>query len=280
MTSNKLPVYFISHAGPNQAVDESVTADFFAKLGKKWMSLSEPKPSSILVISAHWEGDQGVIKVRTSEENQLYYDFYGFPDFMYKLQYPSKGSPKLANRVLEVLGEAGIKSEAETKRGIDHGVWVPLMRILPEPEIPIVQMSIANMRNQPAEQAFEFHYKLGEALAKLREENVLIVASGTAVHNLRDLGTYMRSGKVAPYVEPFDALLNKVALTEDQDARRDAAINEIAQSKSLWQAHPSLDHLLPFHVAIGAAGKDKGKVLHKNFMLSLSESSFSFGEKQ
>ncbi|KAG0006622.1 hypothetical protein BGZ80_005206 [Entomortierella chlamydospora] len=280
MTSSKLPVYFISHAGPNQAVDESVTADFFAKLGKKWTSLSEPTPSSILVISGHWEGEQGVIKVRTSEKNQLYYDFYGFPDFMYKLQYPSRGNPELANRVLKLLGEAGIASEAETERGIDHGVWVPFLRILPKPEIPIVQMSLADMRGQPAEKAFAFHYKLGEVLAKLREENVLIVASGTAVHNLRDLGALMRSGtKVAPYVAPFDALLDKVALTETQEARKKAAIEEIAQSKYLSSAHPSLDHLLPFHVALGAAGGDKAKALHKNFMLSLSESAFSFGEK-
>ncbi|KAF9202176.1 hypothetical protein BGZ49_007631 [Haplosporangium sp. Z 27] len=279
MTSGKLPVYFISHAGPNQAVDESTTADFFAKLGQKWTSLSEPAPKSILVISGHWEGEQGVIKVRTSEQNQLYYDFYGFPDFMYKLQYPSKGSPELANRVLNVLSEAGIASEAETKRGVDHGVWVPFLRILPKPEIPIVQMSLADMRGQPAEKVFAFHYKLGQVLAKLREENVLIVGSGTAVHNLRDIGTYMRSGaKVAPYVAPFDGLLDKVALTETQEAREKAAIEEIAQSKYLWSAHPSLDHLLPFHVALGAAGGDKGKVLHKNFIFSLSESSFSFGE--
>ncbi|KAF9109167.1 hypothetical protein BGX27_007929 [Mortierella sp. AM989] len=279
MTASKLPVYFISHAGPNQAVDESVTADFFAKLGQKWTSLSEPTPSSILVISGHWEGEQGVIKVRTSEQNQLYYDFYNFPDFMYKLQYPSKGSPELASRVLKVLDEAGIASEAETKRGIDHGVWVPLLRILPKPEIPIVQMSLADMRGQPAEKAFAYHYRLGQALAKLREENVLIVASGTAVHNLRDLGSLMRSGsKIAPYVAPFDALLDKVALAETQEAREKAAIDEMAKSTYLWSAHPSLDHLLPFHVALGAAGGDKGKVLHKNFILSLSESAFSFGE--
>lgn len=97
--------FFSFFTGPNQAVDESVTADFFKGLGKKWTSLSDPAPSSILVISGHWEGERGIVRVRTSEENQLYYDFYGFPDFMYKLQYPSKGSPKLANRVLQVLDE-------------------------------------------------------------------------------------------------------------------------------------------------------------------------------
>ncbi|CAO3564377.1 unnamed protein product [Mortierella alpina] len=278
MSPPKLPVYFISHAGPNQAVDESATADFFAKLGQKWTSLSNPAPTSILVISGHWEGEGGVIRVRTSEQNQLYYDFYGFPDHMYKLQYPSRGSPKLASRVLEVLEKAGIPAEAETKRGVDHGVWVPFLRILPKPDIPIVQMSLADMRGQPADNVFSYHIKLGQALAQLREENVLIVASGTAVHNLRDLGTYMRAGKVAPYVAPFDALLDKVVLTETKEEREKAAIEEMAQSKYLWSAHPSLDHLLPFHVAIGAAGGDKAKILHKNMIVSLSESAYSFGE--
>jgi len=85
-------------------VDETVTSDFFAKLGQKWLSL-EPAPKAILVVSGHWEGAEGVIRVRTSEQNQLYYDFYNFPDHMYKLQYPSKGSPQLAARVLELLGQ-------------------------------------------------------------------------------------------------------------------------------------------------------------------------------
>ncbi|KAF9579683.1 hypothetical protein BGW38_003959 [Lunasporangiospora selenospora] len=276
-TSAKLPVYFLSHAGPNQAVDESVTADFFAKLGQQWTALA---PSAILVISAHWEGADGVIRVRTSETNELYYDFYGFPDFMYKLQYPSKGSPQLANQVLDILGKAGIPAKAETERGIDHGVWVSLLRILPNPTVPIVQMSIADMRSRPAEEAFEYHLKLGKALRQLREQNVLIVSSGTAVHNLRELGTYMRSGgKVAPYVEPFDKLLDQIALTESEGARDKASVQVLANSEFLRPAHPTLEHLLPFHVALGAAGGDKAKILHKNFLLSLSESAFSFGEQ-
>jgi len=264
--------------GPNQAVDESPTSDFFAKLGEKWASLSDPAPSSILVVSGHWEGDNGVIRVRTSEKNQLYYDFYNFPDHMYKLQYPSKGSPALASRVLDILGTAGIPAAAETERGIDHGLWVPFLRILPKPEIPIVQMSLADMRGQSAEKAFEYHVKLGRAIRQLRQENVLIVASGTAVHNLRDVGPLMRAGvDVAPYAAPFDALLDKIVLTEE--GREKAAIQELAQSNLLRLAHPSLDHLLPFHVAIGAAGGDHAKILHKRLYLSLSDSAFSFGEE-
>ncbi|KAG0011714.1 hypothetical protein BGZ81_002036 [Podila clonocystis] len=277
--TDSLPVYAISHAGPNQAVDETVTSDFFAKLGQKWLSL-EPAPKAILVISGHWEGAEGVIRVRTSEQNQLYYDFYNFPDHMYKLQYPSKGSPQLAARVLELLGQANIPAESETKRGIDHGVWVPLLRILPKPEIPIVQMSLADLRGKSAEYVFEYHIRIGEALKQLRQENVLIVASGTAVHNLRDLRTYMGTGKVAPFVKPFDDLLDRVvSIDTSEEDRHKAAVHDIANSPHLAAAHPSLDHLLPFFVAFGAAGADKARKLHSNNILTLSESAWSFGEK-
>ncbi|KAF9138555.1 hypothetical protein BGX30_009037 [Mortierella sp. GBA39] len=283
--ADRLPVYFISHAGPNQAVEKSTTADFFDALGKKWESFSGPnKPTSILVLSGHWEGERGIVKVRTSEKNELYYDFYGFPDELYKMKYPSVGSPKLANRVLEILGKAGIPAEAETKRGVDHGVWVPFLRILPTPKIPIVQMSLADMRHRPDEETFEYHIRLGKVLGQLRDEGVLIVASGTAVHNLRDIGAYMRSSQgvgkmqVAPYVAPFDGLLDRIALAKTEEERERVAVKDMAESKYLRLAHPSLDHLLPFHVAIGAAGGDEGKVLHKTFMLSMSMSAYSFGE--
>lgn len=130
----------------------------------------------------------------------------------------------LNNALLAFLTQAGIPAEAETKRGVDHGVWVPFLRILPKPEIPIVQMSLVEMHGRPAKEAFDYHYKLGQALAQLREENVLIVASGTAVHNLRDLGLYMRSKEVAPYVAPFDALLDKVAQTEVLEAENNGRL--------------------------------------------------------
>jgi len=106
--ADRLPVYFISHAGPNQAVEKSTTADFFETLGKKWESFSGPnKPTSILVLSGHWEGERGVVKVRTSESNELYYDFYGFPDELYKIKYPSVGSPKLRTVSLRSLERQG-----------------------------------------------------------------------------------------------------------------------------------------------------------------------------
>ncbi|KAF9976843.1 hypothetical protein BGZ73_007642 [Actinomortierella ambigua] len=282
-TQSRLPVFFLSHAGPNQATEESSTADFFEKLGQHWIDRlgqlpEDVRPKKILVLSGHWEGEDGIVRVRTTPENQLYYDFYGFPQFMYELKYPSVGDPALAQRVLDLLKENGIPAAAETKRGIDHGVWVPLLRVLPKPHIPIVQMSLASMPGKSAKEVLQYHYNLGQVLGKLREENVLIVASGTAVHNLRDMRSYFGTKNVAPYVEPFDKLLDKAALAGSAQERVRTGVDEIAESKLLHLAHPSLDHLLPFQVALGAAGDDKAQAIHKSFMWSLSASAYAFGD--
>ncbi|KAF9284996.1 hypothetical protein BGZ68_004260 [Mortierella alpina] len=286
MTVSQLPVYFLSHTGPMQAFENPASIKFLAELGQKWSSFSNPTPSSILVLSGHWEGEQGVVRVRTSEKNEIHVDlepvedipeFQELPEYVLKLEYNSRGSPRLANRVLEVLAKAGIPSGEETKRGIDHGVWGPFVAILPTPTIPIVQMSLVDMRGQPAHEVFAFHIKLGQALAELRKEGVLIVGSGTAVHNLRDHAMMLRAGgKVASYVAPFDALLDKVALTEHE--RHKVAIEAITQSELLSKAHTSLDHILPFYVAIGAAGGDKARILYKNRFGAMSETTYSFGE--
>ncbi|KAF9947360.1 hypothetical protein BGZ72_010631 [Mortierella alpina] len=279
MTAAQLPVYFLSHTGPTQSFDNPASIKFLAELGQTWTSLTDPTPNSILVLSGHWEGEHGVARVRTSEKNEIHIDvnsvedipeFQELPDYVLNLEYNSRGSPRLAYR-------AGIPSEEETVRGIDHGVWGPFVAILPKPTIPIVQMSLVDMRGQPAHEVFAFHVKLGRALAELRKEGVLIVASGTAVHNLKDhariLGT---EDQVAPYVAPFDALLDKIALTEHDRER--VAVEEIAESEFLPMAHPSLDHILPFYVAIGAAGGDKAKILFKNHFGGMSETTYSFGE--
>ncbi|KAG0261283.1 hypothetical protein DFQ27_003070 [Actinomortierella ambigua] len=282
-TPNRLPVFFLSHGGPNQATEESSTADFFEKLGQHWTDSlgnlpEDVRPKKILVISAHWEGENGVVRVRTKPENQLYYDFYGFPQFMYELKYPSVGDAALGQRVLDLLKENGVPAAAETKRGVDHGVWVPFLRVLPKPHIPIVQMSLAKMPGKSTKEVLEYHYKLGQVLSKLREENVLIVASGTAVHNLRDMRFYSGTNKVAPYVKPFDKLLDKAALAESAQERVRFGVDEIAESKFLPLAHPELDHLLPFQVALGAAGDDKAQAIHKDFLWSLSSSAYAFGD--
>lgn len=140
------------------------------------------KPKAVVVFSAHWQGYRDTIEVNTAESQGLIYDYYGFPAHYYEFQYPNKGSPELAEKVLGLLKDAGIKAEG-VRRGLDHGVFAPF-RVAFDPEknplsVPIVQVSLFDIEDP------DMHYALGKAVSSLREEGVLVIASGMAVHNLR-----------------------------------------------------------------------------------------------
>jgi len=192
-TSNKKqPILVISHGAPLSIITESSVRHCWEDIGKKFSNESVvkestdsllkampqyQKPKVILVISAHWE--ESNVTVQTSKKHTTMYDFYGFPEELYKIKYEAPGNPEYANKVIETLQSHGIKTETEETRGIDHGVWVPLKLMFPNADIPIVQISLLNSLNP------ERHIALGEALAELRDENVLIMCSGQATHNLR-----------------------------------------------------------------------------------------------
>lgn len=128
------------------------------------------KPSAILVVSGHWE--TRVPTVTTAEKHSLLYDYYGFPDHTYHLKYPAPGSPVLAARVRSLLTQADIPSAEDDSRGLDHGVFIPFMLAFPEADIPIVELSLREDMNAAEE------LRVGRALAPLRDENILIVATG------------------------------------------------------------------------------------------------------
>ena len=135
------------------------------------------KPRAILVISAHWETPRPT--VMTAAHPPMLFDYYGFPEHTYKLEYPAPGSPELASRVRALLADAGIASDADDARGYDHGVFVPFLLMFPDADIPIVQLSLRGDLDPAA------HIAIGRALAPLRDEGVLIVGSGMSYHNLR-----------------------------------------------------------------------------------------------
>jgi len=190
--NKKLPILVISHGAPLSIINESSVRRNWENIGKKFSNESVvnetadsllkampqyQKPKIILVISAHWE--ESNVTVHTGNKHTTMYDFYGFPEELYQIKYEAPGHPEYANKVIEILKSHGIKTETEETRGIDHGVWVPLKLIFPNADIPIVQISLLNSLNP------EKHIALGEALAELRNENVLIMCSGQAIHNLR-----------------------------------------------------------------------------------------------
>ncbi|KAG4939797.1 hypothetical protein JHK82_045512 [Glycine max] len=255
--------FYISHGSPTLSIDESIQARKFLQSWKK--DVFPQRPSSILVISGHWETAVPTVNVVDSI-NDTIYDFYGFPKQMYQLKYPAPGAPQLARRVKELLKKSGFSHvDEDTKRGLDHGAWVPLFLMYPEADIPVCQISIQSQQDGT------YHYNLGKALAPLKDEGVLIMGSGSAVHNLRALEPH---STVAPWALEFDNWL-KDALLEG----RYEDVNHYEQkAPHAKKAHPWPDHFYPLHVAIGAAGEDaKAKLIHSSIELgSLSYASYQF----
>ncbi|XP_004512627.1 extradiol ring-cleavage dioxygenase-like [Cicer arietinum] len=255
--------FYISHGSPTLSIDESIPARKFLEKWKK--DVFEQRPTSILIISGHWDTAVPTVNV-IQTINDTIYDFYGFPRPMYQLKYPAPGAPNLAKRVKELLNKSGFNRVAEDeKRGLDHGAWVPLMLMYPEADIPVCQLSVQSNKDGT------YHYNLGKALAPLKDEGVLIIGSGSAVHNLRAISHH---GSVAPWALEFDNWL-KDALLEG----RYEDVNHYEQkAPHARKAHPSPDHFYPLHVAIGAAGDDsKAKLIHSSIEHgTLSYASYQF----
>ncbi|KAJ5952959.1 Extradiol ring-cleavage dioxygenase class III enzyme subunit B [Penicillium vulpinum] len=268
----KTPIYFFSHGGPNIMYDLDHPA--YRKLGEIGREITtKVKPKAVVVFSAHWQAGRNTIQVNTAEKTDLIYDFGGFPSHYYKEKYPHVGSTELANEVLRLLKEAKISAEG-VKRGLDHGVWVSFKCAF-EPDsnplnVPIVQVSLFGTEDP------DQHYRLGQAVASLREQNIMIIVSGMAVHNLRDLRFAFGSSTPMPYAVSFDKALKDAVTTAP--AERQKAMAELLKRSDARPAHPSFEHLLPIHIGAGAAGEDMGKRIWTLPEGSMSWAQYRFGE--
>jgi len=215
----RTPIYFFSHGGPN--IMEDLDHPAALKLATYGREITQTiRPKAVIVFSAHWQAGPSNIEVNTAETLPLIYDYYGFPAHYYKFQYPNVGNRQLAHDVLRRLQDAGIRAQG-VERGLDHGVFAPF-RVAFDPEknplnVPIVQVSLFD--NEDA----EMHIRLGKAVEGLRDEGVLIIVSGMAVHNLRDLRAGMMQGPgfYFPYAKTFsdaltDAVERQVCLVDHQ----------------------------------------------------------------
>lgn len=255
------PAVFVSHGAPTLAVEQNDTVEFLKRLGGEL-----GRPESILCVSAHWNTDAPTIS--GAERPETIHDFGGFSDELYRMRYPAPGAPELAVRVRELLGEAGIASTVSPTRGLDHGAWVPLKLIYPEADVPVTQLSVQPLLGP------EHHLRMGRALAPLREEGVLILATGSATHNLSRIGR----GEVPPaWALEFDEwLYRKIS---------DGALEELLDYRRLAPhaavAHPTDEHLLPLFVALGAGSGEsatRGRSLHRGWTWgSLSMAAYGFG---
>ncbi|HEY4885629.1 MAG TPA: 4,5-DOPA dioxygenase extradiol [Myxococcales bacterium] len=230
----RMPVLFVGHGSPMNAIDDNEWTRGFQKLAKLL-----PEPKAILSISAHWYVPGTFL---TGDEHpRTIHDFGGFPRELYEQQYPAPGSVELAKRASKLVGE---RASLRTDWGLDHGTWTVLKYLRPEADVPVVQLSIDG--RLPA----AGHLAIGEALAPLREEGVLILGSGNVTHNLRHAFTSWQRGEkqTPPWAAAFDSEVAKAAGQHDG-----LALARLAESDAGRLSHPSRDHYYPLLYVAGAA---------------------------
>eukprot|EP00244_Chara_vulgaris_P004610 TRINITY_DN1916_c2_g1_i2.p1 TRINITY_DN1916_c2_g1~~TRINITY_DN1916_c2_g1_i2.p1 ORF type:complete len:279 (-),score=17.82 TRINITY_DN1916_c2_g1_i2:601-1437(-) len=241
---------FVGHGSP-QLPDQDIPArQFLRNIGKEL-----PRPKAILCVSAHWM--TSVPSVTGADRMSTTHDFWGFPGHMYEWEYPVPGSPRLAERVAELLTAAGFQTRIDRKRGLDHGAWIPLSLMYPDADIPVVQLSI-----QP-DKSPRHHVQIGRALSPLRKEGVLILGSGNVTHNLSDLQLQLSGPVEVPnYATRFDDWTHDTLIRGNVDDLCDY-LNKAPEAR---RAHPTPDHFLPLHVTLGAAGEySTAKRIHSSF---------------
>jgi 4,5-DOPA dioxygenase extradiol len=244
---NRQPVLFVSHGSPMRALEGGDWGMALRDLGRGL------DPAAILVVSAHWE-TEGRAHVTASPQPGVVHDFYGFPEPLYGLDYPSPGNLPLAGRILSLLKGAGIEAVPDPERPLDHGAWAPLIHLFPDADRPVLQLS------QPLERTPQSLHAMGQALASLREEGLLIMGSGGIVHNLRRLAW---GSEAAPesWAADFDAWA--AGRLDAGDA--DALLDWRRQAPEPALAHPRSEHWDPLFAALGAAGDAKPRTIFEGF---------------
>jgi aromatic ring-opening dioxygenase catalytic subunit (LigB family) len=248
------PTFFIPHGGgPCFFMDDPTgmwtgMANFLRGLP----GMLPDRPKAILVVSGHWETEGFALTGASSPE--LLFDYYNFPEHTYRLRYDAPGAPELAQKAADLLTEAGLPARIDPSRGLDHGVFVPLKVAFPDADIPIVEMSV-DAGLDPA-----LHLAAGRALASLRDEGVLIVATGMSFHNMRG---YNNSKYTIPS-EQFDAWLSESLELNVQ--ARDERLENWENAPAARLAHPDAEHLMPVMIAAGAASGATERVYSEHVM--------------
>lgn len=250
---------FVGHGSPMMAVDDNACARFLEAYGKTL------RPKAIVIFTAHWESRITTISSVSGTYDTIY-DFGGFPPALYEIQYPAPGSPELAERVASMLKAKGIESQFDASRGLDHGSWVPLSRMFPSADIPVVQVSV-----NPYLPAKE-QYTIGEALRGLDREDILVLGSGATVHNFRTMNPYAKEPDA--WAVAFDDWL--VDHMRERDLESLFRYEELAPNARI--AVPRPEHFVPLYIAFGSGDPARGAVeIHRSYeMGALSYLSLAF----
>lgn len=234
------------------------------KARRGWIGMGKrlPRPRAVVAVSAHWETEG--TKVRTAADNRQIFDMYGFPQELYDVRYEPEGSPEMAKETLRLLGSDGME---ENSWGIDHGLWSVLSNIYPKADVPVVAVSIDVTADERR------LYEIGRKLAPLRDEDVMILASGNIVHNLRLVDWDMQGGYL--WADQVDRRIKDAVLSGNHEA-----ILEWRKIPDARKAVPTVEHFFPFLVALGAvSSSDHAEVFNDYRELgSMSMTSYLFSE--
>lgn len=254
-----MPVLFLGHGSPMNAIEDNVHRRGWQALGKRLR-----RPKAILGISAHWE-TRGVY-VSGAERPDTIHDFNGFPRALFDVRYPAPGSPELARRVAELL-EPATRVHIDPARGLDHGAWGVLQPMFPEADIPVVQLSLSVL--QPG----AWHYDLARNLDPLRDEGVLVVASGNIVHNLR-LFKY-KDTEALDWAQRFDEDVAEHIAT----GHHDGLLGYETLGSDALLAIPTPEHYLPLLYALALQREGEPvEFLNERVMSAVSMRSLLIGQ--
>lgn len=259
-----LPSLFIAHGAPLLAIENNDYTKFLQTIGQ-----SMKRPKAVVIFSAHWVSrDQQVSEV---SKYDTIHDFGGFPEELYQIQYPANGQIQFATKIEELFRENGVPFEADANRGLDHGAWVVLRLLYPNADVPVISMSV-NPYLTPEEQ-----YKIGKALSVLREDDVLVIASGGTVHNLLAVKWQNNYGPDDQWALDFDHWLEQHLQNWDLDAL--FQYDTLAPSAQLAVPPYGREHFIPLFYAMGAADNQrKATLLARSYRYgNLSQSVWQFG---
>ncbi|HJW08868.1 MAG TPA: class III extradiol ring-cleavage dioxygenase [Holophagaceae bacterium] len=242
------PVLFISHGSPLRALDGGAWGEALKRLGARLA------PKAILSVSAHWEAAEP-LRLSSSAKPETLHDFGGFPAELYGIQYPAPGEPALAGRAAGLLRDSGFPAVLDPQRPLDHGTWSPLVHMVPDAKVPVVQLSLPRPRDPQA------LLRIGQALAPLRDEGVLILGSGGIVHNLRRLDWHGRGDQPEAWSLAFDAWAAEALARGNTEALLDWE----RRAPEPRTAHPTTEHWDPLFVALGAAGGSAVSTIYEGF---------------
>ena len=253
--TGRLPALFVSHGSPMFALEAGKTGPALQQWGQT-LRAQFPQLRGVVIMSPHWMSP--FVEVMSNPHPETWHDFGGFPPALYQLQYPAHGDPALAQEVADLLNAQGFAARMNPQRPMDHGAWVPLMHVLPQADVPVVQVALPQTAD-----ASEV-YAMGQALQSLRDQGVLIIGSGSMTHNLREF--FGGAHVPADYVVEFSRWIEQHVQAGDTQA----LLHWRERAPHALRAHPTDEHFLTLYFALGAGGEGaKAEYLSREVMYGM-----------